>query len=99
MEVNVRALRARAPQSNALARYEDVAHMLTGRPTATAEDGIAWAREICRELEILSLRAYGIDEADIPELITEAARASSMKGNPIPLTSEELAEVLQQSIH
>jgi alcohol dehydrogenase class IV len=98
IEVNVHALRTRAPQNNALGRYEEVARILTGRPTATAEDCIAWVREICQELEIPALKAYGIGEPDIPELIAEAARASSMKGNPIPLTSEELAEVLQRSM-
>jgi alcohol dehydrogenase class IV len=68
--------------------------MLTGRPEATAEDAIVWTREICRELEIPPLKAYGIGEQHVPELIAEAARASSMKGNPLPLTPEELGEVL-----
>jgi alcohol dehydrogenase class IV len=98
MEINLRALRARAPQIDALRRYQEVARMLTGRPGATAEDGIAWTREICRELEIPPLKAYGIGEHDVPELIVEAAKASSMKGNPLVLTSEELKEVLTRSL-
>src|SRR5450759_1521275 len=40
MEVNVRALRARAPEK--LTRYDEVARLLTGRPHATAPDGVAW---------------------------------------------------------
>jgi len=98
MEMNLRALRARAPQSVALRRYQEVASMLTGRGDASAEDGIAWTREICRELEIPPLKAYGIGEQHVPDLIAEAARASSMKANPLPLTPEELAEVLELSI-
>ena len=99
MEMNLRALRARAPQSDALRRYEEVARMLSGRGDATAEDGIAWTREICHELEIPPLKAYGIGEQDVPVLIAEAAKASSMKGNPLALTPEELSEVLAQAIN
>jgi alcohol dehydrogenase class IV len=98
MEINLRALRARAPESAALSRYEDVARMLTGRADATAEDAIVWTRKISKELEIPPLKEYGIREQDVPLLIAEAAKASSMKANPLVLTSEELQEVLTQSI-
>jgi alcohol dehydrogenase class IV len=98
MEMNLRALRARAPQNAALRRYQEIAAMLTGRADATAEDGIAWARDTCRELEIPALASYGITEHAVPTLVAEAAKASSMKGNPLPLTPEELQEVLRKSI-
>jgi alcohol dehydrogenase class IV len=98
MDTNLRALRSRAPRGPALVRYQEVARMLTGRPDATAEDAVAWTHEICKELEILPLKAYGINEQDVPELIAEAAKASSMKGNPIALTTEELRRVLTLSI-
>ena len=98
MEINLRALRARDSQSVALRRYQEVGRMLTGRPGATAEDGIRWVREICQEFEIPPLAAYGIGERDVPILIAEAARASSMKGNPLALTPDELREVLVRSI-
>jgi alcohol dehydrogenase class IV len=98
MEMNLRALRDRDPQSTATRRYQEVGRMLTGRPGATAEDGISWVFEICREFEILPLKAYGIGEQDVPTLIAEAAKASSMKGNPLVLTPEELSEILKRSI-
>jgi alcohol dehydrogenase class IV len=98
MEINLRALRARTPQGDALRRYQKVAQMLTARGNATAEDGIAWTREICREFEIPPLKAYGIGEQAIPTLIAEAAKASSMKGNPLALAPEELKEILRSSM-
>jgi alcohol dehydrogenase class IV len=99
MEVNLRALRDRDPQSTALRRYEEVARMLTGRPGATAEDGISWARDICAEFEIPPLAVYGVSEQDVAALVEEGARTSSMKGNPLVLTPEELREVLLRSIN
>jgi alcohol dehydrogenase class IV len=95
VDVNVRALRARAPASPALARYDEVARILTGDSSARAADGVAWLRELARELSVPALSAYGVAAADIPRVVEEARRASSMQGNPIALTDEELAEVLR----
>jgi alcohol dehydrogenase class IV len=81
-----------------LRRYEEVARLLTGRADAAAEDGASWAGPLCRKLEIPPLRAYGVTEADIPDLVETAASASSMKANPIILTPEELRKVIANSI-
>ena len=98
MEMNWRAALARAPQSETPERYETVARLLTGDPSATAADGINWVRCLCRELQIPSLGSYGIQEQDVPALVEKAARASSTKGNPLQLTKEELTEVLTASL-
>ena len=94
MAVNIRACRERAPGSEALRRYETVARLLTGQPRATAEEGIEWVRVLCRELQIPPLRSCGIQQRDVPALVEGASRASSTKGNPITLTTDELREVL-----
>ncbi|MBZ5577722.1 MAG: iron-containing alcohol dehydrogenase [Acidobacteriia bacterium] len=93
MAVNVQALRERAPESPALRRYQEVARLLTGRPSAEAEAGVEWVAELCRKLEIPPLRAYGIRDEDISELVEKAAQTNSMKGNPIALTGEELRQI------
>ena len=98
VEVNVEALRARAPESPALARYAEVAAILTGRSGAAPDDGVRWLADLCRRLEIPGLRAYGVTEAHIPDLIAKAARASSMKGNPIVLTDEELRAIASRAL-
>jgi len=58
MEVNLRALRKRAPQSEALARFVEIARILTGRAEADANDGVKWVRDLCAALQIPGLRAY-----------------------------------------
>ena len=92
MEVNIRALRGDT------GRYTQVARLLTGRPQATAEDGVAWVRELCRKLEIPPLREYGVSQADVPALVEKAGHTSSMKGNPVTLGREELTEILGAAI-
>jgi len=98
MQVNVEALRSRAPESPALRRYEEVAQLLTGDPQATAGDGVGWVAELCRKLEIPPLGAYGVRTEHISGLVEMAARSSSMKGNPLPLTTEELSRIAAQAI-
>ena len=98
MEINIRALRARAAEGESLARYTVVARMLTGNAEARAEDGAAWVSRLCRELEIPPLATYGVRPEDVAALVEKAAQASSMKGNPIALTPDELAEVLTRAL-
>jgi alcohol dehydrogenase class IV len=98
MEANIRALRARAPESDRLHRFAEVARTLTGRANACAEDGVEWVSGLCRELQIPALATYGIAGRDIPVLIEKAAKASSMKANPIPLTPPELEAVLAKAL-
>ena len=98
VDANVRALRQRESGSPALARYDEVARILTGRADAVAEDGAAWLRALGAELAVPPLSDYGITERDVPSVVEKARRASSMQGNPIALTDSELAEVLRAAI-
>ena len=94
IEVNLEALRRRAPANPALRGYDEIARLLTRQRHALADDAVLWIADLCKRLEIPALRTYGIAKADIPALVEKAAQTSSMKGNPIPLTVEELHEIV-----
>jgi alcohol dehydrogenase class IV len=98
MRVNARALAARAPDAPALARMREVAALVTGHAGAAIEDGIAWLADLTRELEIPGLARHGLTAARLPELVGKARAASSMKGNPIKLTDDELTEIATSSM-
>jgi alcohol dehydrogenase class IV len=98
MAANIKALRARGPESDPVARFRIVARILTGTAEAAPEDGAAWVAEICASLSIPPLRSYGIEDRDVPLLVERAARASSMKGNPIALTAAELSVILTRAL-
>jgi alcohol dehydrogenase class IV len=98
LRVNARALAARAPDGAARARYRELAVMLTGRPTATIDEALEWVAALCRALEVPGLARYGMTADRIPELVDKARAASSMKGNPLPLTDDELAEIARASL-
>lgn len=99
METNIRALNKRLPGSSALARYDEIARILTNNPEADAQDGIRWIQGLCKDLHIPALACIGMSEVDIPSLVQAAMRASSMKGNPIELTAEELKEILLSAMN
>lgn len=94
MAMNLKALRERAPDHKALARYQQVAAILTGDATAKPEDGVERVRELTAALRIPALSTYGLTDSDVPAVVEKASRASSMKANPIPLQEDELAKVL-----
>jgi alcohol dehydrogenase class IV len=90
---------ARANNAGAVVnRYDEVARILTGNPDASATDGVRWVSELVRDLNIPPLRAYGLNASHIPELVSKAANASSMKANPVKLSPDELAGLLDQAL-
>jgi alcohol dehydrogenase class IV len=96
-QTNLQALRQRAPESPALARYDQVARLLIGNSTAHGDDCVSWLQDLCAALDIRPLRDYGISQADITVIVEKAAVASSMKSNPISLTKDELTHILEQA--
>lgn len=94
---NVAALRARALDSPALARYREVARILVGKADASEEEGAAWIGELARDLGIPSLSAWGMTAKDFDEVARKAAASSSMKGNPVALGQGEMTRILQEA--
>ncbi len=97
-ETNLAALRSRAPESAALARYGEVARWVTGRSEAVADDAARWAHDLVASLAIPTLSRMGLEAARIPEIVGQSARSSSMKGNPITLTDAELHVILERAL-
>jgi alcohol dehydrogenase class IV len=95
VDANIHALRLRAPDSIALARYDEIGRLLTGSPDALATDGLAWLTDVSKTLNVPKLSSLGISKESIPEIASKAAKASSMKANPIELTHPELEAILE----
>ncbi|HEY5043230.1 MAG TPA: iron-containing alcohol dehydrogenase [Verrucomicrobiae bacterium] len=98
MAANLRALREREPQNPALQRFQKIAALLTGQPKAAADEGVEWVQTLVADLKIPRLGTYCIREEHVTDLVTKAANASSMKANPIVLTTVELAQTLRLAL-
>jgi alcohol dehydrogenase class IV len=98
MSANVMALRAREDGGEFLARYRAIARIVTGAADASITDGINWVAELCADLQIPGLAAFGIASADFPVIVENAGRASSTKGNPVKLSDDALSGILEKAL-
>jgi len=98
IEANVRALRSGAPGSPVLDRYAEVARLLTGRPGASIQDGLAWIRETLALLGVPGLAAFGLGPANADDIAATAMTSSSMQGNPVALSHGDLTAVLLEAL-
>ena len=97
-QVNYEALRGREPNHPSLGRMSEVAYLLTGGRTASPEAAVEWLVDLTEALVVPGLAHYGVTESQIPILVDAGQKASSMRGNPIILTDEELASILTRSL-
>lgn len=98
METNINALKSREPQSIVLKRYQEISRILTGSNSSTVTDGVKWLKQLCLSLSVPSLAQYGLRNEMFDSLIEKARNASSMKGNSIKLTDQELHDILTNAL-
>jgi alcohol dehydrogenase class IV len=98
IDANVRALRSGAPGSPVLDRYAEAARLLTGRPGASIQDGLAWIRETLALLGVPGLAAFGLGPGNADDIAATAMTSSSMQGNPVALSHDDLTAILLEAL-
>jgi len=96
-QANIEALQKRGVGSPALLQYDEAASILTGKAGANAAGGLEWMQELCAALTVQPLTQFGLKEQDFPQVVAKARKSSSMKGNPIALTDDELTHILYKA--
>ncbi|MFM8323115.1 MAG: iron-containing alcohol dehydrogenase [Chloroflexota bacterium] len=91
---NLDALQQRAPDHPALRRYGELAELLTDAPPDQPGRLVDWLSGLVEDLHIPRLARYGVQPGDFAEIVEKSARASSMQGNPLRLSPEELTAIL-----
>ncbi|MFC1765422.1 iron-containing alcohol dehydrogenase [Planctomycetota bacterium] len=97
MEVNLKALEQRSRDANLQARFDELGPLLTGRSEASASEAISWIFALCERLRTKPLATWGLVADEIPRIAEVARTSSSMKGNPIELTHDEIVSILQKA--
>jgi len=97
IDANVQALQRRDTTSPALAKYDEAARLLTGEDSAKASDAVTWVRRLCLILKVPPLEQFGLKPHDFEIIAAKAKKSSSMKGNPIELTDDELLNIMRQA--
>jgi len=93
MAANVGALRGRPGAEAALARTAEVGRLLSGREHADA--AVEWLRGTVERLHLPGLAELGVSPADLPAIAGQAQHSSSMKGNPVALSVDQLVAILE----
>jgi alcohol dehydrogenase class IV len=102
VEANIAALKATSPEHPALQRYAHVAIALTVNESMSGVDPLVQTVNstlaLVRELQIPPLGAFGIQKSHVPEMVALARKASSMRFNPVMLSDEALAGILERAL-
>jgi len=102
MQANVAALKEDSPQHPWLKRYATIGRTLNDQPdlpvTAAINDGIGFTADLVEQLQIPSLREFGLTPDQIPNLVGLAQKASSMRYNPVVLSETVLRGILEKAI-
>lgn len=84
-----------APAGSALAlRFGELASLLTGDLRTGAAGALEALASLVSRLKVPKLAHWGLKPDQIPGLLPAAQRAGSMKGNPVPLSDDELRTIL-----
>ncbi|HYH18302.1 MAG TPA: iron-containing alcohol dehydrogenase [Azospirillum sp.] len=101
-DVNITALKARAPDSPALRKYARVGRLLGGL-SGHARDGealdtlVGLLRAWQDRLALPRLSAFGVATGDVDRVVANS-RGSSMKTNPLVLTDTEIAGIVRRRL-
>lgn len=98
VDKNIHAMLKRDPENLALEKYRQIARTLLHKSDADFDDLMDFLYRLKITLKIPPLSAFGLKQSDFELLVTNAQNSSSMKGNPIQLTIDELSSILEDSL-
>jgi alcohol dehydrogenase class IV len=94
LRTNLAALR-RTGDERSLATFTTISNAVCDRPESSAEELPEAIEDLVVQLSIPRLRDIGVQAADFEEIVRRTQNASSTRGNPVPLTAEELRRALE----
>jgi alcohol dehydrogenase class IV len=98
LAANLQRLQTESDSGKAAQRFDEVAQLLTGHPAAIAADGSSWLRDLVCELNLPPLTAFGLAPDDLSTVAAGALKASSMQGNPVPLSEKDILSILEAAV-
>jgi hypothetical protein len=74
------------------------ARLLTGQPTASSRDGLAWIRQTLTLLAVPCLATSAVRPQHAGEISAKARTSSSMQRNPVALSHDDLKAALLRAL-
>ncbi|MBF0259761.1 MAG: iron-containing alcohol dehydrogenase [Desulfamplus sp.] len=82
--------------ASAINKYHQIARLLTGNQNADYRDGVNYIDELVRYMNIRKIACPKPDLSQITLLSRQAELSSSMRGNPVALTSTQIRKIIQE---
>ena len=79
-------------------RYKDVANACLGKDDATVAELVEWIEDLVAFCGVPKLSMFGMKDEDVADSVVKSMQSSSMKGNPVALTAEELELMLRNAM-
>jgi alcohol dehydrogenase class IV len=104
ISANINGLRGqnRAESSRGLTRYAAIGRQLPGSESAgdakAIDACVQFTSNLAHKLNIPPLKQFGITSGEVPEMVSLARKASSMRFNPVLLSDEALAAALNSAM-
>ncbi len=98
LKVNADLISRSAADHQKLSRFREIARWMTGSEKASIQDGIAWIANLADAMHIPGLADFGISKENFPSIIAKAKQSSSMKGNPVTLSEDQMGIILEMSL-
>jgi alcohol dehydrogenase class IV len=97
IRINIEALMKNSTDNPALRRYHEISAWVTGYANARITECVYYFEDLCKKMKISRLSEMGINRKDFPQIVEKAKNSSSMKGNPVKLSDEDLVRILELS--
>lgn len=98
MVVNAESIENAENSEQKMERFKDIARWVTGDSSVSIHDGVGWIAGLAARMKIPGLAKLGISPNDFPTIIEKSRRSSSMKGNPVLLTENQMHRILEMSL-
>jgi alcohol dehydrogenase class IV len=107
---NIDALTSREPKNPAIDRLVEIIDILSGKnktgngvkvkveAEVKVENSVRELEMFLNSFDIPSLSEFGLTENMIPELVIKSKNSSSMKGNPVSLTEDEIQQIIMKAL-
>ncbi|HMP90970.1 MAG TPA: iron-containing alcohol dehydrogenase [Kiritimatiellia bacterium] len=95
---NIELIRTMPVDHPALIKFGELARIVTGRDNAQPDDLIVWLEALANRLPLGNLSDYRVRELNENEVISAAAKSSSMKGNPVSWSESDLRDVFLATV-
>ncbi len=98
VRANIKIARDSGEHHLVISRFEVISRIITGDSLATTGDGLSWIESLATSLNIPGLSSMGITPENFDLIIDKSIRSSSMKGNPVQLSRQDLYKILEESL-